>query len=709
MNRFSPMNVLRGIRPLVAAALWLPIALSASATNPAEPSAEKRAETGTPRPIPLRGEFISRDTFANPHAHIPAQCYIETGHGTQSACLFCHTNGVAALKLGNNNPQAGANPNIGNLQADYAFGVVDYPFVVNSSINPWINTLKPEVLRTAVSALGEHPDDWDMQSYIRQDNWQAAFAQRPGSVKDWDPKVASPFRLFPGLNPADLPADDDGFVRTTRPADGFFKDARGHITGWRAINFMPYGIFTPLAGSVSGIYIRLPAQYMMDEENRFDIAVYKANLDRVERNIQDRLAAGETHYVGAAKTVAIVRGQYPLGTEFAHPLHYVDVRADGHDPAVSRFPGSRAQRVKEIRWMIKSRVWYPEEFGQGLKEETAPVYANRKEGWIENGTGWMLGGWIEDASGALRPQRPDELVQCVGCHSGNVRQSDIGQYPVFTSGTGNTIDSTWSLPRKLPGAAGWQEMNYLGYQANPKATADGTPGHLTTPEPVNRGFNQGEFRVFLDHVVGASLYGDMPETIERYLAAEITQAHGYSAVWPDLTTLVDRLTGPTHTQADKGRVTDQASPPETASDIPGTIERAQRQRLDLIREFTARGAYLDAQGCIRPELFLPTETQALAAARRYREVVVTQRYVYGKDVFPETPLALRYFRDPKEGFPHQDGRPYHPGDIITDRPINTKPGDFSYGMGITPTLIDTDKPFAQGGDFVGDYVPLLKP
>ncbi|WP_322629930.1 hypothetical protein, partial [Halothiobacillus sp.] len=112
---------------------------------------------------------------------------------------------------------------------------------------------------------------------------------------------------------------------------------------------------------------------------------------------------------------------------------------------------------------------------------------------------------------------------------------------------------------------------------------------------------------------------------------------------------------------------------------------------------------------IRPELFLPTETMAREAARRYRQVVVTQRYVFGKDVFPETPLALRYFRKPGEGFAHQDGRPYQLGDVITDRPINTTQGDFSYGMGTTPTLIDTDKPFSQGGDFVPDYVPLLKP
>lgn len=696
MNPATSHPIALLIRALAASSVLLLVAACGESQSKTDTTPKATTTTATtavastqPIPVPLRGEFISRGTFANPHAHIPAQCSIETGHGTQSACLFCHTNGVAALNLGNNNPQAGANSNIGNLQADYAFGVVEYPFVVNSSINPWINTLKPEVLHAAVIALGETPADWPMKDYIRQDNWQAAFAKRPGSVKNWDPKVESPFRLFPGLNPADLPADTDGFVRTARPADGFFKDDRGYLTGWRAINFMPYGIFTPLSGSVSGVYIRLPAQFMQNEQNQFDLKVYKANLDLVERNIQDRLAPEEPHFVGAAKMITIVRGQYPLGTEFAHPLHYVDVQADGHDPAISRFPGTRARRVKEIRWMVKSRVWYPAEFGPGLKEETAPVYANRKEGWIENGTGWILGGWIEDAQGDLRPQRPEELVQCVGCHSGNVRQSDIGQYPVFTSGTGNTIDSTWSLPRKLPGAAGWQEMNYLGYRADQKAQPDQMPGHLTTPEPINRGFDQGEFRVFLDHVVGVSLYGDMPETIERYLAEQITPAHGYSAAWPDLKTLISHA--------------------DERPDGAQAIQRTQRQRLNLIREFTARGAYLDAQGRIRPELFLPTETMALDAARRYRQVVVTQRYVFGKDVFPETPLALRYFRKPGEGFAHQDGRPYQLGDVITDRPINTTQGDFSYGMGTTPTLIDTDKPFSQGGDFVPDYIPLLKP
>jgi len=629
----------------------------------------------------LVGDSIDRGSFTNPHAHIPAQCYIETSHGAQNACLFCHTDGVTALKLGNNNPMAGGNPNVGNLQASYAFGVVRYPFVVNSSINPWMNTLQPEVLRAAVDAAGIKPESWDMQAYVRQDNWRAAFTQRPGSVKDWDPKINSAWRLFPALSPDDLPAKADGFVRSTNEQRGFFNDGQGWNTGWRAVNFMPYGIFTPLAGSVSGIYIRLPDTFMKNKKGEFDLPIYKTNLDLVERNIQDRLQ-GESHFVGAATGVALVRGQYPLGTEFAHPLHYVDVQADGRDVGISPYPGTRARRVKEIRWMYKAHAWYPDEFGMGLKDEGAPVYASRDQGWIENGVGWILGGWIENARGELRSQTPSELTQCVGCHSGNVRQSDVGQQPTYTSGVGNTIDSTWAMARKFAGDAGWKEMNYLGYQTSTAAAGDGVPGALTVAEPQNRHLKKGEFRVFLDYVVGASLYGDMPQTLESYLKTRISKTQGYSNDWPELVSAL------------------QTKDAEA-------IKQVQALRLKLIREFTARGDYLDASAHIRPELFLPTRQNALAAAGRYRQVVTTQRFDFGKDVFPETPFTLRYFRTADTSYTHQDGRPYTLGEVITDRPVNSTVGDFTYGMGMVSTLIDEGRLFTEGGTFLSDYLPLL--
>lgn len=653
--------------------LLFPSAVNAAAL-PTEPTVTAKTNS-TFRPAPLRGSFISRATFPNPHAHIPAQCYTETSFGTQNACATCHTDGVAKLGLGNNNPQAGLNPNIGNLQAEYAFGVFDYPQVPTASINRWSNTINPSELNQIVKSLGQEPQQWDMQGYIRQNNWQAAYDQRPKAGGNrWDSGVDSPFRLLPALSPADLPAQDtDGFVRTATASRALFADASGLNTGWRAINFMPYGIFTPMTGSVSGVYIRLAEPFMQNAAGEFDLATYTANLELVTNNIQDRLT-GQTHYVGRAHTVKIVRGQYPLGTELAHPLHYVDVEADGSNPAISRFPGTRSERVKEIRWMYKQHEWHPDEFGMALKEESAPVYASRTQGWIENGTGWLLGGWIEDRGGELRPQTPSELTQCAGCHSGNVRQSDIGQYAVFTSGTGNTIDSTWALARKFTGEQGWREMDYLGY----RAPHDHASPSLSTPEPINRHANVGEFRQFLDHVVGASLYGNMPASMDEFMSRTVTKARGYPADWPALTEMI-------------------------AKADPNGIKAAQELRQKLMREFTARGEYLTAEGTIRPELFVPTQEYALEAARRYRNVVVTQRYDFGKDVFPETPFTFRYFRTPETAYTHLNGTPYNLGELITDRPVNQAPAEFTYGIGTVPTLIEED-----GDNFVPDYVPLLR-
>jgi hypothetical protein len=171
----------------------------------------------------------------------------------------------------------------------------------------------------------------------------------------------------------------------------------------------------------------------------------------------------------------------------------------------------------------------------------------------------------------------------------------------------------------------------------------------------------------------------MPAAIERFLTEQIQPAHGYSAAWPAL---------------------------DTAS--AADFQQSQALRQTLLREFTERGDYLTAQGAIRGELLYPPKDDALAAARRYRQVVVTQRYIKGKDVFPETPVTFRYFREAGEGFAHQDGRPYQMGEVITDRPIDLEnPALITYGVGIAETLIDPDRPFEQGGTYFPDYVPLL--
>ncbi|OAN46670.1 hypothetical protein A6A04_06080 [Paramagnetospirillum marisnigri] len=606
--------------------------------------------------LPLLGEYVDRSILPNPYAHIPAQCHIETSGGLQNACRYCHTNGPAAAGLGNNSPQAGASLRLGNLQEDYSFVALRHPFVVNGSVNPWTNTLFPATLRAELDRQGHRPEDWDMDAWISQDNWTPAFAKRPGSVRDWDAGVAHPLRLFPALDPADLPASpQDGFVRSRKPGNGLFQDGQGFITGWRAVNFFPYGIFTPRTGSVSGIYIRLPERFMKDGDGRFDLGVYAANLERLRRAIQDRLGPGESHYLGAAAGIAVERGLYPLGTEFAHPLHYVEIGPGG------AFPGTRARRVKEIRTMVKLRPWSPDYGGPEFKEEDAPVYGNGAEGWVDNGTGWLMSGYIEDRDGALRPQTLSELVQCVGCHSGNTRATEKG-YAAFTAGTGNTIDSTWALPRALDGASGWREMDYLGY------VAEGEAGRASLGDRLNRASGQGEFRAFLDNVVGLSLYGDIPEGIERFLAATIRTQAGYSRDWPKLDT--------------------------SSSEA---FLAAQAARRSLLRELTALGGHLAPDGTLRGELLYPSRAEALAAATRYRQVVATQRYDFGKDVFADTPVTFRHFRPRGSELAHQDGRPYGEGEVVTDRPIDTDSASFTYGIGIAKTLI-TPEP---------SYLPLL--
>lgn len=603
----------------------------------------------------LSGAYVSLASFSNPQPNIPAQCYIETSGGTQNACVYCHTNGLAEANppLGNNNAQ-------GDLQ-------VAYSFAPGLSVNHWENTLFPEKLRAVAASLGVNPDAWDMQAYIRQDNWSEAYQAR-GAALAWNTGNGA-LRLFPALDPADLPARTDGFVRSNDPQHGYFHDGQGWNTGWRAINFMPYGIFTPMTGSVSGVYIRLPQRFMQRADGSYDLTVYQQNLDLLERAIQNRLAGDDPgHYYGAAADVAVRPGLYPLGTEFAHPLHYVDVAADGSDPAISRFPGTRAQRVKEIRYMYKWQDFDPTRApAGGTEEEKEPgsVLVNAEQGWIDNGAGWVLAGYIENAAGRLRPQTAEELMQCFGCHSGQ------GQGGGFKSGVGNTVDSTWAFPRKFAGSLGWQEMNYLGYRHDPAAARSATPGIAGLGDPFNRGKGKGEFRYFLDTVVGASLYGDMPTPIEQYLSAHIRTANGYSADWPAL----------------------DASDPER-------LLAAQRLRQQLMRELTARGEHLDGSRHIAGALLYPPQEAALAGAARYRQVVVTQRYTLGKDVFAATPFTYRYYRPARYAYTHADGRPYAQGEIITDRPVDAG------GTGQVPTLIALATE-AEGGTFNTDYQPFL--
>jgi len=609
---------------------------------------------------PMIAKARSRSLFENPYANIPAQCYIETSHGTQNACLFCHSNAPARQGLGNTLAQAGADSSVGNLQLHYAFSPSDR-FTKSPNINPWENILFPQSIDRAMRKQNIRSHKWDMASYIKEDNWTPAYKNKQGVPTQSNSGIKDDaFRLFPALNPLSLPADKDGFVRTMIQKESLFRDTKGFNTGWRSINFMPYGIFSPHTGSVSAVYIRLKTLFMQNTHGVYTLDIYNKNLQLLEKAIQDRLSPNETHYLGKAKHIAIDKGLFPLGTEFVHPLHYVDTKA-------KRFKGLRANRIKELRYSYKYKMFYPTEVTH--KEEDAPLYYQEEESWIDNGAGWYLSAFIEDSQGRLRGQTPEELLQCVGCHS-----STYGFEPAqFTSGTGNTIDTVWSFSRKFSEELGWKEMDYMGYKKNPFALNNTTSGIAQRGDPINRETKIGEFRYFLNHVVGASLYGNMPKSMEDYLKKTIQKTKGYSEDFPVL----------------------------NFSSVH-SLKHTQTLRLALMREFTAKKDYLDMNGFIQAPLLYPTRDEALEKAKGYRKIVATQRFKQGKEYFKTTPFSLKYYRNKEDSFTHIDDKtPYRFGEVITDRPYNHSKSR-EEGIGIVPTLIQEDSL-----NYDAEYLPIL--
>jgi hypothetical protein len=441
---------------------------------------------------------------------IPAQCWIETGYGTQNACKYCHTDYLASIGHGNAYP-------IGEDQILYSFPTPGLNRIL------WQNIIYPERIVTRLAGEGIDLPELGDNDYIREDNWLAAYRRgRSPNSGEWINNQApeGDMKLFPDLDPRHLfpfnEADPtSGGIHGYIDPEGFVRNENNGYTGWRAINFFPYALFTPLTGSVSGIYIRLPDHFMTDA-GRFSPEIYKENLELLESNIKNMPYERE-YYYGDAGDIKVQNGFYPVGTEFAHPLHYVDLNADGEYGAGSNgiaegsdmpyeFPGTRSKRIKEIRYMYKwmdvglDDITPGEEEGDGEENEPGKefeYYIGREgEGWVDSGTGWILAGFIENRDGELRTQTTEELAQCVGCHAK----------------VGNTVDGVWSFQRKLPGTRGWGDMNYGEYsESDPEST------HLN--DYINPLSGMGEMGYFLHTVVGADLYGLMP----REIAAELKE------------------------------------------------------------------------------------------------------------------------------------------------------------------------------------------
>lgn len=596
----------------------------------------------TPRNFEERSGAVYKPSY-NEEPNIPAQCWIETGYGTQNACLFCHSDYLSRKKHGNNYP-------IADDQVLYSFPTPDLNKVL------WRNTIYPQEITARLEQEGIAVPDAADVAYMRQDNWKVTYDKaRPGQEKQWHLFNGGDLRVFPALNPAHLypevqPDPTDGNSHGYVDSEGFVRNEQASYTGWRAVNFFPYGIFSPLTGSVSGIYLRLP-EVFRTSAGIVDVELYKQNLDILERNIKNRFM-NEKFYVGDAVDIPVEKGMFPVGTEFAHPLHYVDLNADGEkgdklDGVADQqgmdyeFPGTRSKRVKEIRYMYK---WKSVEW-EDLDEEAHPdgvVFGNEGQGWIDNNLGWILAGYIEDRKGNLRTQTTEELMQCLGCHGM----------------TGNTVDSVWSFPRKLPGKLGWREMDYGAYQSDvPEKSM------LRDYQYENE---LGEMGFFYKVVVGADLFGVMPQEVADTLKA-------FAAKNPDKAVLDKEV--------------DAVLDDSLLTHMPGEERKLHlTERQKLMRSFVDEKAYLaPAENgddlFILGRLLYPTETTMKTNLQLYRQIVLDQSFNLGKEVFGSeeghVPFTFRSDGSTKNA----QGEVIPLGEIISSRPFDED------GEGTTPTGI----------------------
>jgi hypothetical protein len=410
-------------------------------------------------------------------ASIPSMCYASTSGGA-NGCWTCHTTGIGPNTLTDF-----------ELQREYSFSQA-------ARKNPWTNLFED------LSAAAAVMSDVEILDYIRQDNYgplRTALAGR---------------RAYRGYTPdLDLDAgfDDEGFAR-----DG---------SGWRALRYKPFpGSFWPTNGSAGDVFIRLPPAFRADAAGVPSRDVYKVNLALLEAAVASpsqppqegksalgspgagrevepvsELVAGfdldadgalsgavarirrlPARYAGGAAGVPVRAWLLPQGTELLHSVRYLDPDR----------PTLLARRMKELRYARKvdelddwaiARAYERE--AEEKDEGRPPVYGGAADVGLKSDFGWQIQAFIEDERGRLRLQTEEEHRACMGCHSA----------------VGVTVDQSFSLARKLPGAAGWRHQDLRGIPDVPQA------GHA---EP--------EVLTYLRRVGGGDDFRANPEMLARF-------------------------------------------------------------------------------------------------------------------------------------------------------------------------------------------------
>lgn len=441
-------------------------------------SANIKNETAEQYPYQTRDQvpamaFLSHNETYNLEAVIPPQCYTKT-NGENNPCYVCHQT------------YQQPRPNImhdGSLQGNYEFSDL-------GSTNQWKN------LFVNRQEKAQQITDEDIVSWVNQDNYQS-FIKRLKQNKHWQGEVTPIENLADGSKAFDL--------------QGVALDG----SRWVAYNYKPFpSTFWPTNGSTGDSMIRLPAQFG-EVNGIFSKAVYLANLSLVEMAIKDidyiqilplsekklkqdlngdlllesaiTQLPRQSHYLGDASHIPLSPMLFPQGTEFLHTVRYIGVDEQQRV--------SMSKRMKEVRYMKKHQFKTPQRLATAYyaeaKEkhfENLPQTRFNGDSGINNGFGWTINAYIEDAKGELRQQNKEELSFCNGCHKS----------------IGSTIDQTFSFARKVDGREGWGYVDLTKMSDVPN---------------WNDATNQGEYLTYMQRVGGGDEFRQNQEMLSRWFLA----------------------------------------------------------------------------------------------------------------------------------------------------------------------------------------------
>jgi hypothetical protein len=389
--------------------------------------------------------YLEHDEVYNPESVIPPQCYTKT-EGVNNPCYACHQSYDSSEKRPN---QMGD----GTLQGNYEFSEVGLS-------NSWKNLFIDR--RDMIKKIPNQ----EIDAWVDEDNYKSAILaakSHSSSVLQKTKKTGVPAAqgIPQNMQLANLAEPSLAFEENGLAKDGSF---------WVAYNYKPFpSTFWPTNGSFGDAMIRLP-QAFRQVNGKDNEAIYFLNLAALEMAMKDlnsleifpfnevqhkldingdgELSAAVTqlvkpsHYFGDAKHTELAHMLYPEGSEFLHTVRYL-----GEDQNGDVIP---AKRMKEVRYMQKhifrnrhslASAYYAEAKDKHFEQLPQTRYLGERG--IDNGFGWTINAYIENAEGELRPQHEQELAFCNGCHKS----------------VGATFDQTFSFARKAPGARGWGYIN----------------------------------------------------------------------------------------------------------------------------------------------------------------------------------------------------------------------------------------------------------